>query len=163
MYYLRMFIVSWFFFILSGDETQNLCYNSPSWNYMIVLPASFNITLLSIVIELNCASHTYKPRSSSVVFNICNSYCLSCSLLVALNLSFPLTAALIDVSWDMMKRLRNHLRVGFFSYWHDSTAVPGIVIYCIFISLMVPWRPSLIVREKYKIKCMYKQCTCVLD
>jgi hypothetical protein len=28
---------------------------------------------------------------------------------------------------------------------------------------MVPWRPSLIVRKKYKIKCMYKQCTCVLD
>jgi hypothetical protein len=24
---------------------------------------------------LSCASHTYKPRSSSVVFNICNTYC----------------------------------------------------------------------------------------
>jgi hypothetical protein len=28
---------------------------------------------------------------------------------------------------------------------------------------MIPWRPSLIIRKKYKIKCMYKQCTCVLD
>ena len=157
MYYLRMFIVSWLFFILSGDETQNLCYNSPNWNYMIVLPASFNITLVSIVVDLICASHTYKPRSSSVVFNICNSYCFSCSWLVVLNLSLPLKTGLIVESWDMIKFLRSHLRVGLFSYWHDSTAVPGIVIYCIFISLMVPWRPSLIIRKKYKIKCMYKQ------
>jgi hypothetical protein len=52
--------------------------------------ASLNITLVSVVIELSCASHTYKPRSSTVVFNICNSYCLSSSLLVALNLSLPL-------------------------------------------------------------------------
>jgi hypothetical protein len=28
---------------------------------------------------------------------------------------------------------------------------------------MVPWGPSLIIRKKYKIKCMHKQCTCVLD
>jgi hypothetical protein len=34
---------------------------------------------------------------------------------------------------------------------------------CIVISLLVPWRPSLIIRKKYKMKCMYKQSTCVLD
>ena len=135
-----------FFSILSGDETQNLCYNSPNWNYMILLPASFNITLVSIIIEPRCASHTYTPRSSSVVFNICNSYCLSCSLRETLNLSLPFKAGLIVEPWDMMEPLCRHLRNWSFSYWHDSTAVPDIVIYCIFISLMVPWRPSLIVR-----------------
>ena len=158
-----MFIVSWFFLILSGDETQNLCYNSPNWNYMIVLPASFNITWVSVIIALSCVSHTYKPRTSSVVFNICNPYCLSYSLLVALNLSLPLKARLIVEFWDMMNTPFRHLRDGFCSYWHDSTTVPGIVIYCVCISLMVPWRPSLIIRKKYKIKCMHKQCTCVLD
>ena len=152
MYYLRMLMYH-VFFILSGDETQNLCYNSPDWNYMI-LTASFNITLVSVIIELSCASHTYKPRSSSVVFNICNTYCLSSSLLMALNLSLPLTAAgLIVESWDMMKSLFRHFRLGNCSYWQNSTTVPGRVIYCVFISLMVPWRPSSIVHKKYKIKC----------
>jgi hypothetical protein len=88
---------------------------------------------------------------------------LSFGLMVALNLSLPLKAGLIDVSWDIMKSLFRHLRAGNFSYCHDSTAVPVIVIYCIYISLMVPWRSSLIIRKKYKIKCMYKQFTCVLD
>ena len=121
----------------------------------MILPARLNITLVSVVIELSCAPHTYKPRSYSVVFNICNSYCLSFGLMVALNLSLPLKAGLIVESWDMMNFPCRHLRVGIFSYWHDSTTVPGIVIYCIFISLVVPLRPSLIVRKKYKIKCMY--------
>jgi hypothetical protein len=105
------------------NETQNLCKTPPDWNY-VILPARLNITLVSVVIELSCASHTYKPRSSTVVFNICNSYCLSSSLLVPLNLSLPLKAGLIVESWDMMKPLFRHLRVGIFSYWHDSTAVP---------------------------------------
>ena len=76
----------------------------------MILPASFNITLVSVITELfGCASHTYKPRSSSVVFNICNSYCLSCILLVTLNLSDPLKAGLIVESWDMMELLRRQL------------------------------------------------------
>ena len=152
-----------FFYILSGVAMRRKTFVKRHLTEIMILPASLNITLVAVVIELSCASHTYKPRSSSVVFNICNSYCFSCSLRVTLNLSLPLKAALIFWPLDMMEPLCHHLRAGSFSYWHDSTAVPGIAIYCIFISLMVPWRPSLIIRTKYKIKCMYKQCTCVLD
>jgi hypothetical protein len=83
----------------------------------MILPASLNITLVSVVLESSCASHTYTRRSSYVVFNICNSYCLSCILLVTLNLSDPIKAGLIVESWDMMELLRRHIsKVGFLSY-----------------------------------------------
>jgi hypothetical protein len=145
-----------FFYILNGIAMRRKTFVKRHLTEIIwFLPASLNITLVSITIELNCASHTYTPRSSSVVVNICNSYCFSCSLSVTLNLSLPLKAALIVEPWDMMEPLCHHLRTVSFSYWHYIIAVPGIAIHCIFISLMVPWRPSLIVRKKYKIKCMY--------
>jgi hypothetical protein len=61
-----------------GDETQNICFNSANWNY-IILPASLNITLVSVVIELSCASHTYKPRSS-ISMKLSKRMSTSCTL-----------------------------------------------------------------------------------
>jgi hypothetical protein len=49
----------------------------------------------------------------------------------AQNVKKPTCASIVG-PWDMMESLCHHLRARSLSYWHDSTAVPGIVIYCVF-------------------------------
>jgi hypothetical protein len=65
--------------------------------------------------------------------------------MVTLSLSL-LSVGLIVEPWDMMEPLWYHLRLRSFSYWHDSTAVPGIVIYCVFVSQY--WHEQVRMRKK---------------